>query len=126
MTPPILEHFGQVFHHDDPMPASQIPRAGRCTVVATGPGEPHLLGANALNAIQAATLLLVDDLVSGSVVALATPGARVVVVGTRNGGLASPPAFVEKLILMAVREGEQVVYLQAGEALTEGGRREAT
>lgn len=113
MTQPILEHFGQVFHHEDPMPTPRGPRTGRCIVVTTGSREPQMLSANALNAIRAATLLLVDDQVSGSVVALAPPGTRVVHVSTRNGGLASPPAFVEKLIAMAVGEGEQVVHLQA-------------
>lgn len=126
MTKPILQHFGQVFHHDDPQPATQIPWPGRCTMVVTRPGEPHPLSASAVTAIQAATMLLVDDLVSESVVALAKPGARVIHVGKRNGGLASPPAFVEKLILMAVREGEQVVHLQAGDPLAERRRREET
>ena len=124
MTQPILQHFGQVFHHEDPMPPSLAAGPGRCTLVVTGPGEPQPLSAGAVTAIQAATMLLVDELVSESVVALANSGARVIHVGKRNGGLASPPAFVEKLILMAVREGEQVVHLQAGDPLTEGRRRE--
>lgn len=126
MTHPILQHFGQVFHHDDPMPATQIPGPGRCTLVVTGPGAPHPLSASAVTAIQAATMLLVDDLVSESAVALATPGARVIHVGKRHNGPASSPAFVEKLILMAVREGEQVVHLQAANPMAEGRRREET
>lgn len=126
MTQPILQHFGQVFHHDEPKPASQVLGPGRCTLVATDPGKPQLLSASALSAIQAATVLLVDDLVSESVVALAMPGARVIHVGRRNAGLASPPAFVEKLILMAVHEGEQVVHLQVGDTLAEHHRSEAT
>jgi len=112
MTQPILQHFGQVFLHDEP---AQVTRPGRCTVVATGTGEPRLLSASALNAIQAATVLLVDDLVSTSVVALAMPGARVVHVGRRNVSLTSQRAFIEKIIHIAVREGEQVVHLQAGD-----------
>ena len=124
MTQPILQHFGQVFHHDDPMPPALSAGSGRCILVTIGPGEPHLLSASAISAIQAATILLVDDLVSESVVALAKPGARVIHVGRRNSGLTSPQEFVEKLILMAVREGEQVVHLQASDPLAEGRRRD--
>ena len=35
---------------------------GRCTLVGAGPGDPELLTLKALKAIQAATVLLVDDL----------------------------------------------------------------
>lgn len=126
MTQPLLQHFGEVFHHDGPQIAPQVSGPGRCTLVATGPAGSPLLSASDLHAIQAATVLLVDDLVSQSVVALATPGARVIHLGRRNAAVTSPPAFVEKLILMAVREGEQVVHLQAGDALTGGGRRDTT
>ncbi|HEY5580756.1 MAG TPA: SAM-dependent methyltransferase, partial [Rhodoferax sp.] len=53
---------------------STLSGAGRCTLVGAGPGDPELLTLKALKAIQAATLLLVDDLVSDAIVALATPG----------------------------------------------------
>lgn len=126
MTQPILQHFGEVFHHDDPLPAPRLTGPGRCTLVATSPGKSQLLSASAMRAVQEATVLLVDDLVSPSVVALAKPGARVIHLGKRNAGVTSPAAFVEKLILMAVREGEQVVHLQSGESLTDDRRLEET
>lgn len=125
MTQPILQYFGQVIHYDAPQPKPSNTGPGRCTLVATGPGETRALGASAMTAIQAATMLLVDDRVSGSVVALAKPGARVIHVGRRGSGVATPQAFVENLILMAVREGEQVVHLQASDPLaTSRGREE--
>ena len=45
---------------------------GSCTLVGAGPGDPELLTLKALKAIQAATLLLVDDLVSDDITALAS------------------------------------------------------
>ena len=39
-------------------------RCGHITLVGAGPGDPELLTLKALKAIQAATVLLVDDLVS--------------------------------------------------------------
>ncbi|MFI8615680.1 uroporphyrinogen-III C-methyltransferase [Acidovorax sp. NPDC077693] len=88
---------------------------GRCTLVGAGPGDPELLTIKALKAIQAATVLLVDDLVSDAIVAHAPPTARVVYVGKRGGCKSTPQAFIEKLMLMAVNEGENVVRLKGGD-----------
>ncbi|RZJ18960.1 MAG: uroporphyrinogen-III C-methyltransferase [Haliea sp.] len=88
---------------------------GTCTLVGAGPGDPELLTLKAMKAIQAATVLLVDDLVSADIVALAPANARIVHVGKRGGCKSTPQAFIEKLMLMAVREGEQVVRLKGGD-----------
>jgi uroporphyrin-III C-methyltransferase len=88
---------------------------GRCTLVGAGPGDPELLTIKALKAIQAATVLLVDDLVSDEIVAFAQPGARIVHVGKRGGCKSTPQHFIEKMMLLAVREGENVVRLKGGD-----------
>ena len=88
---------------------------GSCTLVGAGPGDPELLTLKAVKAIQAATVLLVDDLVSDDIVALASPGTRVVRVGKRGGCKSTPQAFIEKLMLMAAQEGEHVVRLKGGD-----------
>jgi uroporphyrin-III C-methyltransferase len=120
MTHPITQHFGQVIHHDGAPHQRPVTRPGRCTLVGTGPGDPALLTVKAINAIQAATVLFVDDRVSDAVVALASPSARVIHVGKRGGSLSTPQEFIEKLIVMAVREGEQVVRLKAGDPFVFG------
>ncbi len=96
---------------DTPTPLTQ----GSCTLVGAGPGDPELLTIKALKAIQSATVLLVDDLVSDAIVALASPTARIIHVGKRGGCKSTPQAFIEKLMLMAVREGETVVRLKGGD-----------
>jgi len=88
---------------------------GSCTLVGAGPGDPELLTLKALKAIQQATVLLVDDLVSDAIVAHAAPGARIVHVGKRGGCKSTPQAFIEKLMITAVREGERVVRLKGGD-----------
>lgn len=88
---------------------------GKVTLVGAGPGDPELLTLKALKAIQAATVLLVDDLVSREVVAHASKTARLVYVGKRGGCKSTPQAFIEKLMLMAAREGENVVRLKGGD-----------
>jgi uroporphyrin-III C-methyltransferase len=89
---------------------------GRCTLVGAGPGDPELLTIKAAKAIGAATVLFVDDLVSDEIVAAhARPGARIVHVGKRGGCKSTPQAFIEKLMITAVREGETVVRLKGGD-----------
>jgi uroporphyrin-III C-methyltransferase len=93
---------------------------GKVTLVGAGPGDPELLTLKALKAIRAATLLLVDDLVSPEVVAHAAPGTRIVHVGKRGGCRSTPQAFIEKLMVQAARAGEQVVRLKGGDPFVFG------
>ena len=88
---------------------------GKVTLVGAGPGDPELLTLKALKAIQQATVLFVDDLVNDEIVAFAAPGARIVHVGKRGGCKSTPQAFIEKLMLTAAREGENVVRLKGGD-----------
>ena len=88
---------------------------GKVTLVGAGPGDPELLTVKAVKALQAATVLLVDDLVNPAIVALASAQARVVQVGKRGGCKSTPQAFIEKLMVMAASEGENVVRLKGGD-----------
>lgn len=88
---------------------------GTCTLVGAGPGDPELLTLKAVKAIQAATVLLVDDLVNEEVLKHASPQARIVHVGKRGGCKSTPQAFIEKLLINAVHEGETVVRLKGGD-----------
>ncbi|MEZ5643711.1 MAG: uroporphyrinogen-III C-methyltransferase [Burkholderiaceae bacterium] len=94
-------------------PAEFLP--GTVTLVGAGPGDPDLLTLKAVKAMAAATVLLVDDLVSDGVLAHANPAARLIHVGKRGGCKSTPQAFIEKLMIMAAREGEVVVRLKGGD-----------
>lgn len=85
------------------------------SLVGAGPGDPDLLTIKAARAIAQATVLLVDDLVSDAIVALASPCARVIHVGKRGGCQSTPQAFIEKLMVSAARDGERVVRLKGGD-----------
>ena len=91
------------------------PDKGKVTLVGAGPGDPELLTLKALKAIQRATVLLGDDVVSPDIAAHAPPGAPVVYVGKRGGCRSTPQAFIEKLMVLAAREGENVVRLKGGD-----------
>ena len=85
------------------------------TLVGAGPGDAELLTLTAVKAIGAATVLLVDDLVSDAVLAYAAPTARIVHVGKRGGCRSTPQAFIEKKMLQEAKAGENVVRLKGGD-----------
>ena len=87
----------------------------KVTLVGAGPGDPELLTLKALKAIQQATVLFVDDLVSEEIVAFASAQTRIVYVGKRGGCKSTPQAFIEKLMLAAANDGENVVRLKGGD-----------
>lgn len=95
--------------------ATSLPPAGRCYLVGAGPGDPELLTLKALRLIQSATLLLADDLVSADIVKLASASARIVHVGKRGGRESTSQEFIEKLMILAARQGELVVRLKGGD-----------
>ena len=96
-------------------PALISATGGRCTLVGAGPGDPELLTLKAVKAIASATVLFVDDLVNLAVLAHAAPTARIVHVGKRGGCKSTPQAFIHKLMVQAVQDGEQVVRLKGGD-----------
>ena len=87
----------------------------RCTLVGAGPGDPELLTLKAVKAIASATVILVDDLVNEGVLEHASPTARIVHVGKRGGCISTSQAFIDKLMIQAVQDGENVVRLKGGD-----------
>ena len=92
----------------------------KVTLVGAGPGDPDLLTLKALKALQSASVILVDDLVSEAILALANPAARVIRVGKRGGCRSTPQAFIHKLMIQAALDGENVVRLKGGDPLIFG------
>ena len=87
----------------------------RCTLVGAGPGDPELLTLKAAKAIASASVIFVDDLVNPAVLDHAQSSARIVHVGKRGGCQSTPQAFIHKLMVQAVQEGETVVRLKGGD-----------
>jgi uroporphyrin-III C-methyltransferase len=106
--------------HPTPKPA----KTPWCALVGAGPGDPELLTMKALRTLRRATVLLVDDLVSEAVVALALRGRRrpprVVHVGKRGGCTSTPQAFIERLMVSEAQAGERVVRLKGGDPFVFG------
>src|SRR5690606_4231193 len=60
-------------------------QGGRVTLVGAGPGDAEHLTLKALRALQAADVILFDDLVSDDVLELARREAKRILVGKRGG-----------------------------------------
>ena len=99
--------------------------SGKVWLIGAGPGDVELLTLKAVRAIEAATVLLVDDLVSDAVVALARPGVRVVQVWHDGRVVAEHPRRGRERIVIDPRhyEGEATAGVLPPIPLGRMGRR---
>jgi uroporphyrin-III C-methyltransferase len=88
---------------------------GSVWLVGAGPGDPGLLSALALHALDHADIVVYDALVDPRILALARPGAALDYAGKR-GGRPSPsqPDISARLIELA-RAGQRVLRLKGGD-----------
>src|SRR5438477_10525137 len=88
---------------------------GSVWLVGAGPGDPGLLSALALHALDHADIVVYDALVDPRILALARPGAALDYAGKR-GGRPSPsqPDISARLIALA-RAGQRVLRLKGGD-----------
>ncbi len=90
------------------------------TLIGAGPGDPELLTLKAARALGAADVVLVDDLVNRGCLAHVRADARIIEVGKRGGCKSTPQAFIEKLLVLYVKEKKNVVRLKGGDPFVFG------
>jgi uroporphyrin-III C-methyltransferase len=88
-------------------------------LVGAGPGDPDLLTVKAVRVIQAAEVVLHDDLVPQAILDLA-PRAEIVNVGKRCGTKSITQDQINALMIEHAREGRTVVRLKSGDPLIFG------
>ncbi|MEL6373618.1 MAG: siroheme synthase CysG [Pseudomonadota bacterium] len=93
---------------------------GRVTLVGAGPGDPELLTLKAVRALQAADVILFDDLVSDGVLELARREAKRMLVGKRGGRESCRQDDINALMLTLARAGKNVVRLKSGDPMVFG------
>ncbi|MET4635341.1 siroheme synthase CysG [Kaistia defluvii] len=93
---------------------------GRVTLVGAGPGDPDLLTVKAVRALQAADVILFDDLVSDGVLELARREARRMMVGKRGGRASCAQDDINAMALKLARQGKNVVRLKSGDPMVFG------
>ncbi|HEX4737662.1 MAG TPA: siroheme synthase CysG [Allosphingosinicella sp.] len=99
---------------------SAAPAAGSVTLVGAGPGDPELLTLKAVRALQAATMILYDDLVGAEVLELARREAKRIAVGKKGYGPSCKQSDINKQIVELALAGETVVRLKGGDPLIFG------
>lgn len=83
-------------------------------MIGAGPGDPELITLKAVKALQAADVVLVDDLVNRALLAHA-PQARIVEVGKRGGCKSTPQHFINRLMVSLAEQGQTVARLKGGD-----------
>ncbi|MBX3573811.1 MAG: siroheme synthase CysG [Mesorhizobium sp.] len=94
--------------------------SGRVTFVGAGPGDAELLTLKAVRALQAADVILFDDLVSDDVLELARREARRILVGKRAGRPSCKQDEINALMVKLARAGRHVVRLKSGDPMVFG------
>jgi uroporphyrin-III C-methyltransferase len=82
-------------------------------LVGAGPGDPDLLTVRALKRIEAADVVLADDLIDPRVLALVK--GRLLRVGKRGGCISTDQHFIHALMVREARAGHRVVRLKGGD-----------
>jgi uroporphyrin-III C-methyltransferase len=90
-------------------------RAGVVRLVGAGPGDPELLTLKALRALQAAEVVVHDQLIPRAILDLANPAARLIDVGKRKSRHTLPQEGINQLLVALAREGLAVVRLKGGD-----------
>jgi len=88
--------------------------AGKVFLIGAGPGDAELITLKAVKALQAADVILLDDLVNRELLQHA-PQARVIEVGKRGGCKSTPQLFINRMMVALAEQGQTVVRLKGGD-----------
>ncbi|NGO55745.1 siroheme synthase CysG [Allomesorhizobium camelthorni] len=93
---------------------------GHVTFVGAGPGDGELLTLKAVRALQAADVILFDDLVSDEVLELARREAQRILVGKRAGRPSCKQDEINEMMVSLAKAGRRVVRLKSGDPMIFG------
>ena len=93
---------------------------GHVTLVGAGPGDAELLTLKAMRALQAADVILFDDLVSEDILELARREAKRMLVGKRGGRESCRQDDINRMMIAFARAGKHVVRLKGGDPMIFG------
>ncbi len=90
--------------------------AGFVSFVSSGPIDPELFTIRAMKRLQAAEVVLYDDLSSGPMLDLVPTGAELISVGKRAGRASARQDDINQLLVDHAAAGARVVRLKSGDA----------
>ncbi|HXC55912.1 MAG TPA: uroporphyrinogen-III C-methyltransferase [Rhizomicrobium sp.] len=84
-------------------------------LTGAGPGDPGLITALGLHAIQNADVILYDALINPALLGLARPGAELVFAGKRAGVKSCKQSDISRTLVALARKGSRVLRLKGGD-----------
>ncbi len=106
----------------NPLDALHLPtfEKGSVWLAGAGPGDPGLITALGLHALQSADAVLHDALVNEALLALARPGAELVYAGKRAGRASCKQSDISRTLVALARKGQRVLRLKGGDPFVFG------
>jgi uroporphyrin-III C-methyltransferase/precorrin-2 dehydrogenase/sirohydrochlorin ferrochelatase len=114
------DHSSAALLQDADRVAASPAGQGRVTLVGAGPGDAELLTLKAMRALQAADVILFDDLVSDEVLELARREAKRLLVGKRGGRESCRQEDINDMMVKFAKAGRRVVRLKSGDPMIFG------
>jgi len=90
--------------------------SGFVSFVSSGPGDPELLTVRAVKRLEAADVVLFDDLSSGPILSHARSDADLIGVGKRAGRASPKQDHVSRVLVEYAEAGMRVVRLKSGDS----------
>jgi len=89
-------------------------------LAGAGPGDPGLITALGLHAIQNADVILYDALVNRVLLTLARPGAELIYAGKRAGVKSCKQSDISRTLVSFAKKGKRVLRLKGGDPFVFG------
>jgi len=112
----------------NPLDALGLPifESGHVWLAGAGPGDPGLITALGIHALQNADVVLHDALINEALLKLARPGAEIIYAGKRGGKKSCKQSDISRTLVSLARKGQRVLRLKGGDPFVfERGAEEA-
>ena len=93
---------------------------GHVYIVGAGPGDPGLITLKGARCLEAAEVVLYDEILDRRLLGLARPDCEKIYVGKRGGHKSHTQEEINRLLIRHAREGRSVVRLKGGDPLIFG------
>jgi len=106
----------------DPLKALGLPvfEKGHVWLAGAGPGDPGLITALGIHALQHADVDLYDALLDETLLTLTRPGAQLIYAGKRAGKRSCKQSDISRTLVSLARKGRRVLRLKGGDPFVFG------
>ena len=106
----------------DPLKALGLPKfeRGHVWLAGAGPGDPGLITALGIHALQHVDVVLYDALLDEMLLKLARPGAELIYAGKRAGKRSCKQSDISRTLVSLARKGKRVLRLKGGDPFVFG------